>query len=206
MKKASNFLWWLVIVYVVEFLILAINPIDRTTWFVENITVWIILAVIFGLYARGIRFSKMAYLFMFVLIYLHTIGGHWTFALVPFDFVTNLFDFSRNHFDRIAHFSVGFYAFAIAEWIWSKKMVANKFLLFTYPVFTIATIAMGYELVEWIYAALANPEAGIAYLGSQGDIWDAQKDMLADTLGAIFATTAFFYLRGIWNRRLKNSK
>jgi len=62
-------------------------------------------------------------------------------------------------------------------------------------VFVIATIAMTYELVEWIYAASAAPEAGAAYLGSQGDIWDAQKDMLADTLGAIAATIAFFFIR-----------
>jgi len=179
-------------IYAVEFIILAFNPVDRTTWFVENLTVWIIVAVIVTLYLRGIRFSNTAYAFAFVLIYLHTIGGHWTFALVPFDWVTNLFGFTRNHFDRIAHFSVGFYAFAIAEWLWSKRLVANRFLLFTYPVFVIATIAMSYELIEWIYAATANPEAGIAYLGSQGDIWDAQKDMLADTLGALFATTVFF--------------
>ena len=50
---------------------------------------------------------------------------------------------------------------------------------------------MSYELIEWIYAASAAPEAGMAYLGSQGDIWDAQKDMLADTLVAIVATTLF---------------
>lgn len=189
--KESKFIYWLVGVYLVEFVVLAFNPVDRATWFVENLTVWIILAVILILYALRIRFSNLAYALMFVLIYLHTIGGHWTFAMVPFDWVTDLFGFSRNHFDRIAHFSVGFYAFAIAEWLWVKKLVSSKFLLFTYPVFAIATIAMTYELIEWIYAALANPEAGIAYLGSQGDIWDAQKDMLADTLGAIFATTIF---------------
>lgn len=193
--KESKFIYWLVGVYLVEFVVLALNPVDRATWFVENLTVWIILAVILILYALRIRFSNLAYALMFVLIYLHTIGGHWTFAMVPFDWVTDFFGFSRNHFDRIAHFSVGFYAFAIAEWLWIKKLVSGKFVLFTYPVFAIATIAMTYELIEWIYAALANPEAGIAYLGSQGDIWDAQKDMLADTLGAIFATTIFF-LRG----------
>lgn len=194
-NKSGKFLSYLLAAYGILFLILAINPVDRMTWFVENLTVWIILAVIIGLHWGGIRFSRVAYALMFVLIYLHTIGGHWTFALVPFDWVTDFFGFSRNHFDRIAHFSVGFYAFAIAEWLWNKKMVANKFILFTYPVFTIATIAMSYELIEWIYAALANPEAGIAYLGSQGDIWDAQKDMLADTLGAIVATSLFFIIR-----------
>lgn len=188
----SRVLPWLLGVYAVLFLVLAFHPVDRTTWFVENLTVWIILAVILVFYARGICFSNTAYILMFVLIYLHTIGGHYTFALVPFDWVTNFFGFERNHYDRIAHFSVGFYAFTIAEWLWAKKLVANKFLLFTYPVFTIATVAMSYELIEWVYAALANPEAGIAYLGSQGDIWDAQKDMLADTLGALVATGFFF--------------
>lgn len=191
----NRFLMGLLAVYGVLFLVLAIHPVDRMTWFVENLTVWIILAVILGLFVSGVRFSRIAYVLMFVLIYLHTIGGHWTFALVPFDTVTNFFGFERNHFDRIAHFTVGFYAFAIAEWLWNKRLVANRFLLFTYPVFVIATIAMSYELIEWIYAALANPEAGIAYLGSQGDIWDAQKDMLADTLGALVATTLFFLVR-----------
>jgi putative membrane protein len=200
MEKSGKFLAGLMGAYGLLFLALAINPVDRATWFVENLTVWIILAVIIGLYLGKIRFSRPAYAFMFVLIYLHTIGGHYTFALVPFSWVTDLFGFSRNHFDRIAHLSVGFYAFAVAEWLWSKKLVANKFLLFTYPVFLIATIAMSYELIEWIYADLADPEAGIAYLGSQGDIWDAQKDMLADTLGAIFATAIFFWKSKVWEK------
>lgn len=193
--QKSTFLYWLLGIYAVLFTVLAFNPIDRATWFAENLTVWIIIAVIIILYARNIRFSNVAYALMFVLIYLHTIGGHYTFALVPFDYVTDTFGFARNHFDRIAHFSVGFYAFALAEWLYSKRMVSNKFLLFTYPIFFIATVAMGYEVIEWIYAANSAPEAGLAYLGSQGDIWDAQKDMLADTLGAISATVLFFILR-----------
>jgi putative membrane protein len=194
-NQSGKFLKYLMIGYGVLFLILAISPYDRVTWFVENLTVWIILAVILGLYWGGIHFSRVAYALMFVLIYLHTIGGHWTFERVPFDWVTDFFGFSRNHFDRMAHFSVGFYAFAIVEWLWHKKLVANKFLLFTYPIFVIATIAMSYELIEWIYAALSDPVAGAAYLGSQGDIWDAQKDMLADTLGAILAVVLFFIIR-----------
>ena len=181
----------LLAIYLILFTLLAFNPIDRQTWFVENLTVWLILAVIIGLYVRGVRFSNTAYILMSVLIYLHTIGGHFTFAQVPFDWVTDFFGFERNNFDRLAHFSVGFYAYPIAEWLYTKRLVANRFLLYTYPVLAIATVAMSYELIEWIYAALANPEAGIAYLGSQGDIWDAQKDMLADTLGAITAMVFF---------------
>jgi len=195
MSKSVKFLTWLLATYVVLFVTLAIDPVDRDTWFVENLTVWLIIAVIITLYLKGTVFTKTAYALMFVLIYLHTIGGHWTFALVPFDWVTHFFHFSRNHFDRIAHFSVGFYAFAIAEWVWEKRLVRNRFLLFTYPVFCISTIAMSYELVEWIYAVLSDPAAGAAYLGSQGDIWDAQKDMLADTLGALVSVMFFFVIR-----------
>ncbi|MDY0302296.1 MAG: DUF2238 domain-containing protein [Candidatus Moranbacteria bacterium] len=193
--ESGKFLKYLMIGYAVLFTVLAFNPIDRMTWLAENLTVWIVLAVLIGLYLGGVVFSRMAYALMFIFIYLHTIGGHWTFALVPFDWVTDFFGFSRNHFDRLAHFSVGFYAFAMAEWLWHKKSVTNRFLLFTYPIFAIATIAMSYEIIEWIYAATSDPEAGIAYLGSQGDIWDAQKDMLADTLGAITAVVLFFMIR-----------
>lgn len=199
-NKSGKFLWWLLGFYAALFLALAVNPVDRQTWFVENLTVWIIVAAILVLYWRKVRFSAAAYAFMFVLIYLHTIGGHYTFAQVPFGWVTETFGFARNHFDRIAHFSVGFYAFAIAEWLYVKKMVSNKFLLFTYPVFTIATIAMGYELVEWIYAAKAPAADAMNYLGSQGDIWDAQKDMLADTLGAILATKVFFWRHKLFRK------
>jgi putative membrane protein len=188
---SNKFLQGLLLAYVALFTVLAFNPVDRTTWFVENLTVWIIIGAILILYMRNIRFSNLAYALMFVLIYLHTIGGHWTFAQVPFGFITDLFDFERNHFDRIAHFSVGFYAYAIAELLYTKKLITNRFLLFTYPVFAIVTVAVGYEVIEWIYAAGAAPEAGAAYLGSQGDIWDAQKDMLADTLGALLAMTLF---------------
>jgi len=186
----------LLALYLALFSILAFNPYDRATWFAENLTVWIIVGVIALLWWRGIRFSNTAYLFASVLIFMHTIGGHYTFALVPFDWFSNLFGFERNHYDRIAHFSVGFYAFAIAEWLYAKRLVASRFLLFTYPIFVIATIAMSYELVEWVYASGATTAEDAAnYLGSQGDIWDAQKDMLADTLGAIVATSAFFLLR-----------
>lgn len=181
--------------YLVLSTVLAFNPNDRGTWFVENLTIWLIVGALSVLYFKGIRFSGAAYGMMSVLIFLHTIGGHYTFAQVPFGWVTDTFGFERNHFDRMAHFSVGFYAFPVAEWLHRNKWVANKLLLATFPVFSIATVAMGYELIEWIFAVLAAPEAGIAFLGSQGDIWDAQKDMLADTLGAITATALYFILR-----------
>lgn len=184
----------LLILYLILFTTLAFDPLDRPTWWVENVTVWLIVGALSALYWFGVRFSNTTYLLMSIFIFLHTVGGHYTFAQVPFQWVTDIFGFERNHYDRLAHFSVGFYAYAIAEWLYVKRLVANRFVLFTYPVFVIAAVAAGYEVVEWLYAVNTNPEAGLAYLGSQGDVWDAQKDMLADTLGALFATGLFFSL------------
>lgn len=176
--------------YVVLFGILAICPYDRATWWSENIPIVMIVAFLVATHAR-FRFSGTAYVFMSVLIYMHTVGGHFTFERVPFDWVTNAFGFERNHYDRIAHFSVGFYAYAIAEWLDRKKLVNSKTVLFLFPVFAIFSVAAIYEIIEWIYAASSSPEAGAAFLGSQGDIWDAQKDMLADGLGGILATALY---------------
>src|SRR6218665_3434127 len=83
----------LLVLYGVLFIVLAIEPVDRPTWFVENLTVWILIATMLILRARHIYFSNTAYTMMFVLVYLHTIGGHWTFANVPFNWVTDFFGF-----------------------------------------------------------------------------------------------------------------
>ena len=181
--------------YLVLFTWAGIAPHDRATWWAENIPIVGIALGLVWLYWRGFEFSPVAYGLMAVLLYLHTIGGHYTFERVPFDFVSQLFGFERNHFDRIAHFSVGFYAYAIAEALARKQAVRSRLVLFLFPIFSIAFVAMAYELIEWIYAATAGGASGAAFLGSQGDIWDAQKDMLADTLGAV-AATALFFVRG----------
>ncbi len=183
----------LLIAYLVLFAYLAISPYDRAVWWAENIPIVLIVCCVVAV-SMHMRLSSLSYLFMFCLIVLHTIGGHFTFERVPFDWVSELFGFERNHYDRIAHFSVGFYAFPIAEILAKKKMVRSRAVLFLFPIFAIFAVASGYEIIEWWYAVAADPSAGAAVLGSQGDVWDAQKDMLADALGAVFATIVFAVL------------
>lgn len=177
--------------YLLEFSILAIRPVSRPTWISENVTVLLIVAPLVWLYLKGIRFSNAAYLFMSVLIFLHTIGGHYTFSEVPFDWFTNLIGAERNHFDRIAHFSVGFYAYGIMELIESRRLSTNRGFSLWFALALILAVAGLFEIVEWLYAVSADPVAGAEFLGSQGDIWDAQKDMLADGLGAVLAVTVY---------------
>ncbi len=177
--------------YLIVFAICAVSPYDRSVWWAENIPI-VTIVVALVVIRRRHEFSPTAYLLMSVLVIMHTIGGHYTFELVPFGWVTDTFGFARNHYDRIAHFSVGFYAFAIAELLLMKRLVRSRWILLLFPVFTILSVAAVYEIFEWQYAVMAEEGAGLAVLGSQGDIWDAQKDMLADGLGAVAATVLFY--------------
>ena len=183
----------LLLAYLVQFTLLGIEPYDRAVWWAENIPILLIVLTLVITH-RYFVFSSTAYLMMACLVFLHTIGGHYTFERVPFDFITENFGFSRNHYDRVAHFSVGFYAYAAAELLLVRGMVASRIVLFMFPLSIIIAVAGSYEIFEWIYATMADGSAGNAVLGSQGDEWDAQKDILADTLGAITALILFYTL------------
>lgn len=187
-RPASYFPHVLLAAYVLLFVALGIAPRDRAVWWAENIPIVLLAGTLAVMYARGIRLSNLGYAFASVLLFLHTVGGHYTFEHVPFDWVTRTFGFERNHYDRIAHFSVGFYAFGLAELLIGRKLVARPWVAYLFGIFCIGTVAALYEIIEWIYAAVEGGSAGAAFLGSQGDIWDAQKDMLADISGAVFST------------------
>jgi len=184
---------FLAAVFTIFFIILGIAPVSRQVWIAEVIPV----AVIFGglvVTFRLFRFSNLAYSLMAVWLFWHTVGGHYTFANVPFGWVTDLLGAERNHFDRIGHFSIGFFAFAMAE-LATRKGWCGPVLAGFLGLFMIMSVAAGYEIIEWWYAAAEGGQAGIEFLGSQGDIWDAQKDMLADTLGAICSLAVFWLAR-----------
>jgi len=180
--------------YVALFIWGAIAPYDRATWWAENIPIVGVVATLVILYLRGVRCSPLAYILMAVLPYWHTVGGHYTFERVPFDWFNNLFGFKRNMFDRIGHFSVGFYAFGIVEVLLARRAMSRP-LACAFAIFAIAFVAMSYELIEWGYAVTAGGESGANFLGSQGDIWDAQKDMLMDTLGGVASILRFLIVR-----------
>ncbi len=184
----------LLVVYLVLFAALAVRPYARDVWWTENLTIIPVVVVLVVLYATGIRFSNTAYVLMSCLIYLHTIGGHYTFERVSLGWVTELFGFERNHYDRLAHFTVGFYAYPIVELLLGRRWVPKPVLAYLFGFFAIAGVAAIYEIFEWQYAIRSDAAAGLAVLGSQGDMWDAQKDMLADSLGAIVGVGLYILL------------
>lgn len=167
-----------------------IEPYDRQVWWTEMAMVFVLLGVFGGLYRR-LRLSLVSWFFIFLWCYLQVVGAHYTFELVPFDSVTRCLGFERNHYDRVAHFVVGLNAVGVAELLWRYRLAPGLRTAAVYSIVVVMAVANFWELVEWLYAEIDGGSAGLAFLGSQGDVWDAQKDMLMDTLGALVGAVIF---------------
>jgi putative membrane protein len=175
--------------YAVSFLALAIHPTDRAAWALENsVPLCQGLAVI--MYAKwpGVELTRPACYLIFVHMIVQMIGGHYTYAEVPlFDWLKDYFGWSRNHYDRLAHFALGFCLYIPVREICLRRTPLRQSTQWGafFTLMTISAIAGIWEVWEWIVAALAYSDLGAAYLGTQGDAWDAQKDIALAPLGAI---------------------
>ncbi|MBQ9788109.1 MAG: DUF2238 domain-containing protein [Lentisphaeria bacterium] len=188
MKNIKNqFPLILLIIYLLEFIVLAVKPYNRLIWCTENFFSLTIVTVLVIFYLKNIKFSNVAYSLIAIYLFCHTIGGHYSFARVPFEFVTELFNFERNNFDRMCHFMVGFFAYPAIEYYEKNQLIRGRGLAIFLVIAAIFGVAGVFEIVEWLYAEVAAPEAGNDFLGSQGDQWDAQKDILCDGMGAVFS-------------------
>ncbi|GEM_PF-279829 len=162
---------------------------DLNNWLLENVLVFLFLAFLIGTF-RKFQFSDLSYLLIFVFLCLHVYGSQHTYAENPFGFwLQDLFDGSRNNYDRIVHFSFGFLlAYPMRE-LFLKWLGFPSWVAWMLPIEITLSASGFYEIIEWGVADLFFREQGDAYLGTQGDIWDAQKDIFLAFSGAILATT-----------------
>ena len=186
-KRKSKFPLILFVFYVLIWIILSINVTHFEDWKLENYLTIPFLVLLFIVY-RWFRLSNISYGLIFAYMILHIIGTHYTYSEVPFGYwMSSLFDVSRNHYDRIVHFSFGFLlAYPLREVFFRIGKSRGFFGLYVPVEFVLAFSAI-YELLEWLIAVLFGGDLGIAYLGTQGDVWDAQKDIALAVLGAIIS-------------------
>lgn len=192
----------LVSVFALAWIWAAIEPIHRNTWIVENILV-VAFAVILVLLGRYFRLSDVSYTFITLFLILHLIGSHWTYSEVPFGyFLQDLIDSPRNMYDRVVHFSFGLLlAYPIRE-VFVRVTGAKGVWGYYFPLDVVLSFSAIYEIIEWIAAFVSDPITASSFLGSQGDIWDTQKDMAAAGIGAIIAVLIVFAINYFYNRKL----
>jgi putative membrane protein len=199
-QKTRRFGSVLLGVFAFNWAVLAFNVRFYDDWKLEN---WLTVPFVVLLYAthRWFRLSSISYGLLFVYMMLHIVGSHYTYAEVPFGFwLQTLFDQSRNHYDRIVHFSFGFLlAYPIRELVVRISNARGWWGLW-FPIEFVLAFSCVYELLEWAIAEVFGGDLGIAYLGSQGDVWDAQKDMALAGLGAVITMAVVLFVRLAYDR------
>ena len=186
-KKDMRYALLLLLVVFITWIILGFNVTYRDEWIIENLlnVPFIILLLIFSKY---FKLSKLSYILIFVFMMLNEIGSHYTYAEVPFGFwLQDFLGLSRNHYDRIVHFCFGFlFAYPFRE-VFMRIGKTKGWWALLIPIITILGLAGVYEVIEWGAAEVFGGDLGVAYLGTQGDVWDAQKDIALAGIGAIIA-------------------
>jgi putative membrane protein len=181
--------------------VLAVSPVNREDWLLENLLVFIAVAALIATRKR-LRFSNASYLCLFTFLVLHSIGAHYTYALVPYDdwwrtltgnTLSELMGLSRNHYDRLVHFLYGVLILPPSAEIITRYAAPRSGWRWFIPVFFVMSQSLTYEIIEWIAAIIVAPELGTAYLGTQGDEWDAQQDMALATLGAVISASLIWF-------------
>jgi putative membrane protein len=184
--------------YIVYFGLWAINPVDVKDWALENaLAVGFVAALVVS--HRWVPLTNVSYTLIFLFLCLHTIGAHYTYSLVPYDRwaaavfgrgLNEVLGLERNHFDRLVHFCFGLLmAYPIRE-LFMRLAGARGFWGYYLPLDLTMSFSMLYELIEWAVALAVGGDLGQAYLGTQGDVWDAHKDMALASLGALLSVCA----------------
>lgn len=184
-------------IFVIAWMYTLIGTSDIANWFLENTLVIIFIGVLM-LTFKKFQFCDLTYTFIFIYLSLHIYGAMYTYAENPFGYwLKDYFHFQRNHYDRIVHFSFGFMlAYPMRDFFINKMRFPN-WVGWLLPIEITLSFSCLYELVEWAVADVLFPEQGVAYLGTQGDVWDAQKDMFMAFSGAVLITLLVMTIRKI---------
>jgi putative membrane protein len=176
-----------------------VGPHDRFTWFLEVAPVLVGLPILIAIYRR-FRFTSLAYTLIAIHAVILMVGGHYTYAEVPLGYwLQDWLGFARNHYDRIGHLAQGFIPAIVVREILIRRSPLRRSRWVPFVVVSIClAFSAFYELIEW-WTAVATGEAAEAFLGTQGDVWDTQWDMMLALIGAILA---LFMLSRLHDRQL----
>jgi putative membrane protein len=192
-RLLQGLILWLVVLWVIT----AIEPYNRRDWLIENLLVFIYAGLLVATYRRFV-FSNLSYMLFGIFISLHLLGAHYTYAEVPFGFwLQDTFNFTRNHYDRIVHFCYGLLNAYPFRDIFMRAAGVRRSWSYFMPVVGVLSFSGFYELLEAAVAFIVSPELGDVYLGTQGDIWDAEKDAFLAFSGAIIAMSILW----LYNKR-----
>lgn len=187
--KSNYWLWMCSILFLILWAATYLNTNDLSNWFIENTLTAITIFFLVKTY-RSYPFSDVSYVLITLFLCLHVYGSQYTYAENPLGYMLkNWFHWRRNHYDRIVHFGFGFLlAYPIRE-LFCRAISFPKSVSWVLPIELTLSVSAIYELIEWAVADIFFKAQGVAYLGTQGDYWDAQKDIFMAFLGAAIGSS-----------------
>lgn len=195
MSQNKVFLVSLIVWYLALSLWTAYEPTDRQFWLLSSLLPGVLVLTLIGAYPY-LPLSHASYLLITVFLSLHMIGVHYTYAQMPAGaWLDQVFHIGRNHYDRVVHFCFGLMLSYPVEELFRLIGGLRGWLLYYLPVMTILGLSGLWEIIESWVARAVHPEMGITYLGSQGDVWDAQKDMAAALYGSLLCMAVLLLVR-----------
>jgi putative membrane protein len=198
-KKLSahdRFALSLLLIFLAVWIALGIDPWFRSDWLLENLIVFLAVPALILLH-QHMPLSKISYSVIFIFLCLHEIGAHYTYAMVPYDQwfealtgkgLNERLGWDRNHYDRVIHLSYGLLITYPMREIVMRVSRVQGFWSYLLPVLVVISTSTIFELLEWAAVLVFGGDLGVAYLGTQGDVWDAQKDMFLAAIGSLFTT------------------
>ncbi|MCZ6856216.1 MAG: DUF2238 domain-containing protein [Gammaproteobacteria bacterium] len=187
---------------------LAMEPVSRFDWLLENVLLVTFVAVFLSSY-RKVDWTTASFVAVLAFVFLHVIGAHFTYSLVPYDELfessfgvgmNQFFGWQRNQFDRLVHFAYGL-LFAIP--LHERLSQTRDRFVGAFVVMLVMSSSLVYEFIEWGAVAVLASDEGMAFLGAQGDPWDAHKDMFLATLGSVITVTVLWLQLGPLKTRQK---
>lgn len=193
----SRYHIFLIAMFAIFWVWAAIHPVYPHDWLLENYLIFIFVPIILFV-GRYFQLSNLSYTLITLFLCMHVVGSHYTYAEVPFGVtLQHWFGSERNMYDRLVHFSFGLLmAYPLREMFYRVARVRAVWG-FWLPVELVLAFSAIYEIIEWLVAAGVDPSAGLAFLGAQGDLWDAQKDMLVAGIGAAVAMLLAMLVRWV---------
>jgi putative membrane protein len=191
----------LVVIFFLIWVVLAINPVDSGIWALENILVVTVFPVVLWL-DRRYCFNNLTFLSLTVFVILHLFGAHMTYnEMSYFAKVSEWFGWERNHYDHLIHFLFGLMVFVPFFEIFYHQGISRK-LSYLIAFLFITGVGAWYEILEWITIAglCKQPEDVCLEAITQGDSWDAQKDMAYAIIASVFA----LFLHILWGNKIPN--
>jgi putative membrane protein len=182
------------IVFVGFWIWTAINPSFRDSWLLESYPLLIFIPIILFI-GRFVGLSSFSYTLLAMFMMLHMVGAHYTYEKVPGGFfLGELYGSTRNMYDRLVHLLFGVLVTYPAFEALRKTLKIGEYWCYFFVFNFMMTFVAGYEVLEWLTSISSNPNASMAYIGAQGDIWDTQIDMYVAFLGCVFVLVVIFLM------------